>query len=137
MKEIKNFEQFLNCTTGQNEVSLAVVDDQNEIERIGNVLTNHGFAEAGTEVDFFDNISGEKSTFLVVNQKLSKKVYDILVQFPTGQIETFNEVEMRPEVIKPNRAKFGVLLIFTKSSLEKTEKEGFAIMDKVGLTFRK
>ncbi len=137
MKEIKNFEQFLSCTSGQNEVSLAVVDGTDEIEQIGGALTGYGFAESQTDTSFFENIAAEKSTFFVVNEKLSKKVYDILVQFPTGQIETFNEDEMRPEVIKPNRGKFGVLLIFTKSALEQSENDGFLIMDKVGLTFRK
>lgn len=137
MKETKKFDEFLNYTFGQKEVSLAVINDMGEFDQLNSSLQEKGFVEAKSELEFFNNIREESNTFFLVKGVLPKKIYDIIVQFPTGQIEIFDDSKMETQVIKPDRSKISVLILLTESGLKEIEKSGYFIVDKVGLTYRK
>lgn len=137
MKEIKKFDEFLNYTLGQKEVSLAVINNLEEFDQLNTLLQEKGFIKAINELDFFNSIRDESNTFFLATDGLPKKIYDIIVQFPTGQIEIFDDSKMETQVIKPDRAKMSVLILLTESGLKEIEKSGYFIIDKVGLTYRK
>lgn len=137
MKETKKFDEFLNYTFGQKEVSLAVINDLEEFEELSTSLQEKGFVEAKNDLDFFQNIRDKNNTFFFVTEGLPKKIYDIIVQFPTGQIEIFDDKKMETQVIKPDRSELSVLILLTEGSLKEIENSGYFIIDKVGLTYRK
>jgi hypothetical protein len=132
------FDDFLKFTSSQKEVSLAIADDSTELSNFVKTLENKDFRQAVDAPDLFKQIVQPSSkVFFVVKESLPKDMYDFIVQYPTGQVEIYDDFNLKSKLAVPVYDKVSVIFLITKEALKKSQELGFQVLDQVGITYRK
>lgn len=133
---LKKFDEFLYKTFGQKEISLIIAKNNEEMNNFVQELDNRSYAQSKNPSELLENIKNFKKTFYVLDESIGKDIYDILVQFPTGQIEIFDKASMESEVIHPNHDNLSIIFLAEEKMLNHIQKKKFDILSNVGLTYR-
>lgn len=136
MKNNTGFSDFINRTPSQREVSLIVAKDDQELTTFQTILQNRGFRQTVGVHQLLTNITFPSKVFCIVNSSLPKEVYDFIVQYPTGQIEMFDKDRMIGKVTKPSYEDVSVVFILTKENLSNVQKNGYRLLENVGITYQ-
>ena len=67
---------------------------------------------------------------------MSKDFYDFLVQYPTGQIEIFDNSTMESKTISPDYANSCKIFLVLKEDLNKLQEKGWDILANTGLAYQ-
>ncbi len=130
----KNFQQFLNLTIGQKEVSLAIARNVSELKEFQEILEKEKFIESKSAAELAQNIKDNMRNFLVLGSDI-KPEYDFIVQYPTGQIEFFDHEAMQPTVYSVEHQDTGIIFLVADEVL-KNISINYNILERVGLTYR-
>jgi hypothetical protein len=131
----KDIKKFLQLATSANEASLMVAENEKELEKLEQEVTSIGFHKTQNIREIFNAIrNGEKNYFILKNE-LGNNIYNILVQYPTGQINAYDGKDNL--VANPDYQAGAVLVLITGENLNKIEKGEKSLLNVVGLTWRK
>lgn len=133
MKSLRSsqpFNDFLEIASGR-EVALAVAKDENELNEFIKSMNELGFKEA----DKVPDLLSRSKSFIVAKEDMGKSIYDLAVQYPTGQVEIFNKENMQSETFSPDYKNKAVLLIDEKI-LNKLSVKGLDLLSAVGPAYR-
>ena len=130
------FSLFLSHAISQKEVSLVIARDEKENTAFEKILTENGFQEAKTSFELLEKARTRVKTYLNLNDNFSKQVYDFLTQYPTGQIELFDNEQMGSKVVFPAYENGAVVFLVSKNNLLEIEKKGFRIREAVGMAYQ-
>lgn len=130
-KDIKNFMQL---ATSAKEASLVVANNEKEIEMLEKEISISGFTKTQNIREIFHAIQIGKKAYFVLENGLGNNVYNVLVQYPTGQINAYDG--QNNLVANPNYQTGALLILVTEENLKKIEKGTKSLLQSVGLTYR-
>jgi hypothetical protein len=130
--EIKN---FLQLATSSREVSLMVAGNENELEALEQKVADFGFQKTQNIREIFNAVKNGSRTYFIMKDELGNNIYNILAQYPTGQINAYDGKDNL--VANPNYQTGAVLILITEENLNKIEKGGKSLLKLVSLTWRK
>lgn len=125
-------QDFLPKTKGSKEVSLVIAKDEHELLSFVGIMEKQGFAKSENIKDLME----KSKTHFVIDVSLGKKVYDFMVQYPTGQVEIFSKKLMKSEIISPDYENSSIVFLIDKNVLQKFQQAGIDLLSVVGLTYQ-
>lgn len=128
----KTLSAFLKYTLSQKEVSLIIAKNDEELVCFQEVLENNYFKKV-TEI--FTNVIEPQKIYFVITD-VSKDLYDFLLQYPSGQVETFDTKKMKSTIINPIYEGASIVFLTKKETLSKIQEGEFPILKEVGLTYQ-
>ena len=134
--QIKSFNQFLNFSSSQKEVSLVVAKDEEELGLFFDLLLTENFVESKNMFELTESVLIPAKTVMVLNDLPDNNLWSFLCQYPTGQIQVFSSEQMRSVIISPSYRELSVVFLITKKNLKKFISEGFNLLAFVGLTYQ-
>lgn len=131
--------QFLQKIASQKDVSLMIAKNSKEIKAFETALIGQGFKMVGNILELISALnSPAKPARLYISPDHSnvKPLYDFLVQYPTGQVEIFDDKEMKSKVFNPDYANSAVVLLISSEELKRLESNNFSFLQYTGLAFQ-
>src|SRR3989344_2021656 len=134
MKETENkeFTDFLKATFGQKEVGLIIAKDRGELSGFSGAMEGEGFKRSNGVFDLFNS----PKTYLSIGEDMSKDFYDFLVQYPTGQVEIFDNNVMESKTFSPDYTNGCVIFLVLKEDLNKLQDKGWNILANCGPAYQ-
>ncbi|OHA45996.1 MAG: hypothetical protein A2541_00430 [Candidatus Taylorbacteria bacterium RIFOXYD2_FULL_36_9] len=126
------FKKFLDVISGQKEPGLVIVKNLEKLSDVVNCLVGVGFEQALSVKEAF----GLEKMFIIVNQNTDKGLRDFISQYPTGQIEIFNEELMVSDILMPEYDNRSVVILVKKEDLESLQKSDFNLLDFSGPVYQ-
>ncbi|MCD6149358.1 hypothetical protein J7J13_01050 [bacterium] len=128
-------KKFLQLAISSKEASLAIAGNEKELEKLENKASEFGFQKTQNVREIFNAVrSGDKAYFVLKNE-LGNNIYNILAQYPTGQINAYDGNDNL--VANPNYQTGAVLILITEENLNQIEKSNKSLLKLIGLTWRK
>lgn len=112
-----------------------VATDGKELETLEDKVSNFGFQKNQNIREIFNAVKNGDKSYFVLNKELGNNCYNILAQYPTGQINAYDGKDNL--VANPNYQTGAVLVLITEENLNQIEKGGKSLLKLVGLTWRK
>lgn len=128
-------QKFLQLATSAREASLMVAENEEEIETLEREASNFGFKKSQNVREIFNCVKNGEKTYFILKNELGNNIYNILVQYPTGQINA-NDGQNNL-VANPNYQTGAILILIAKDNLAKIEKGEKSLLKIVGLTYQK
>lgn len=128
-------KKFLQLATSAKEVSLMVAKDEKELEKLEQEVSDFGFRKTQNIREIFNAVRDGEKTYFILKDELGNNIYNILAQYPTGQINAYDG--QKNLVANPNYQAGAVLVLITEENLNKIEKGEKSLLNVVGLTWRK
>jgi len=122
---------FLDTLAGSKEVGLVIAENQKELQNFSRLLDDAGFNKSIGIVNVFES----QKSYIVVDEDMGKSVYDFAIQYPTGQVEIFDNKDMRSKVFSPDYYSAIVLLV-VKDVLNNLQTKGFDLLSAAGPAYR-
>lgn len=135
-KNSKKIKEYLNFVKSQKEVGLMIAENDKELKEFEKELALSSFSKSNNISELGESLKKPGKNYMVLKNKDSKNVYDFLLQYPTGQIEIFNQEYMKSNIIAPDYSKNTVLFATTKEILLKIKDEGYDLLSYAGLTYQ-
>lgn len=132
----KSFTDFLEHTLSQKEVSLVIAKDETELQQLVKSLEADNFRQAIDTSDLFKHVTKPVKVFVLVKDKLSKDLYDFIIQYPTGQVEIYDKFNLKSQLVTPVYDKVSVIFIVTKDALKKTQELGYQVLEHTGIAYQ-
>ncbi len=74
--------------------------------------------------------------YIVLTEENAKELYDIVIQYPTGQINYFDNEDRKMIWIEPAYVDSALIVLATVDTLLKIEKKGLSFRAVTGLAFQ-
>jgi hypothetical protein len=137
MSTQKSFTDFLKHTLSRKEISLAIAKDDVEFQELIKNLEENGFRQAIDASDLFKHITNPSSKiFFAAKESLPKDMYDFIIQYPTGQIEIYDQFNLKSKLVIPVYDRVSVVFLITKEALKKSQELGLQILGQVGIAYQ-
>ena len=135
-KNSKRIKEYLHFAKSQKEVGLMIAENDKELKEFEKELILLNFSKSNNIIDLGKSLKKQGKNYMVLKNEDLKNVYDFLIQYPTGQIEIFNQELMKSDIIIPEYSKNTVLFVVTKEILLKIKDEGYDLLSYAGLTYQ-
>ncbi len=134
MKETENkeFTDFLKVALGQKEVGLIMAKNTDELSDFSRIMDDEGFKRSDNILDLLNS----PKMYLLVDENMNKNVYDFVVQYPTGQVEIFDNTAMKSNTFSPDHANSCVVFLVLKEDLSKISEKGWDILSICGPAYQ-
>lgn len=121
---------FLPYTASQKSVSLIIAKSELLADDAIAELESRSFKELEDVHDL-----GHSGTYYIrVSEKNAKEMYDIAIQYGTGQITVYDPKAHRTSWINPRYGNSGLVFVITEETLHAVEQSGLYLRSIVGLT---
>ncbi len=130
------FTDFLKHSLSQKEISLAIAKDDQELNSFQETLHQAGFKKAYDIPEILNDMKENSKVYYFIDEKFPKALYDLIIQYPTGQVETFDVRTMKSTVVTPSYSKSAIILLVTKDTLAYFQTKGYSILEKVGIAYQ-
>ena len=127
----KNLEDFLSVVNGSKEVGLAIARNKTELAHLGKAMKDFGLKRSENVRDLFTF----SKTYFVADVQMDKAVYDFVAQYPTGQVEIFDQELMRSRSISPDYMDRTIVLLIERGDLNKLQTRGLNLLSVAGPAF--
>lgn len=131
----EEIKKFLQLASSSRETSLMVAGDEKKLEILEHKVSDFGFQKTQNIREIFNAVKNGEKTYFILKNELGNNIYNILVQYPTGQINAYDGKDNL--VADPNYQTGAVLILITEENLNKIEKSDKSLLKLVGLTWRK
>lgn len=129
-------EDFLKYTDSQKEVSLVIANDDIELLKFSKKLVLNNFQQIQNTFDLLNKVIKPSKSFFIVKKILSQDAFDIIVQYPFGAIRVEDKSSSKVYQVTPIFDNVSIVILMTEQSLNKTQKSGYALLNRVGLIYR-
>jgi len=136
MRSEDSLKNFLSLVPSQREVCLIIVNDDQKLE-LSQTLRDEGYSLTSNSESLFDAIDHKIKAYFLLEGELPKTIRDIIIQYPTGQVEVFDNKEMKSKVVSPEYGETAIVMVASDEQIRKAEKNGFNILENVGLAYRR
>lgn len=131
-----NFLDFIKHSISQKEISLVIAKDDQEFSQFQETLDSAGFKKAYEVPEILHDMKADSKVYFCIEEKFPKALYDLVIQYPTGQVEIFDVHSMKSTVINPNYDKSSIILLVTKDNLSYFQSKGNSILEHVGMAYQ-
>jgi len=132
----KDFEQFIDDSKGQKELSLAIARDHEEFNDFHSALTEKGYIGSDDIFSILPHLDTHKKVYFVINDKSAKNLYDLAIQYPTGQVNLLDPSSMKNQSFDPDYKNHSLILLTTAEFLSHLAKNNLDFLDSVGMVYR-
>ena len=132
----EEFQKFLEYTLSQRDISLVIAKDDTELKKFVTEMKEIGYKYLKDIWEIMDFAGTEGKGCFAMNETLEKELYDFIVQYPTGQVEIWDQAKNDFRVVSPKYEGVSLVFLITKQDLENIKRQGFEILSKVGLTYQ-
>lgn len=133
---LTQIDQFLIATSGQKEVSLVIAQDQGELEELRNTFNNHNFQESASALELLEKVKIPSKNYLIVDPQ-DRGFYEFTSQYPTGQVELFDKINMKSLIANPSYQGTSVVFVIMKPNLVIIQQKDIDLLSSVGLTYQR
>jgi hypothetical protein len=130
---MNNFNEFLNHSLSQKEISLVIAQNNQDFQKITKNLKKVNYQQCNDIFKLLKLISQPSKIFIPIKDKISKDIYDFVAQYPTSQIEIYNKTKLKSQVSTPIYQNVSIIVLIKKDFLKKTK---FPLLEKVGITYQ-
>lgn len=130
------FTDFLKHSLSQKEISLAIAKDDQELNQFQESLHDAGFKKAYDIPEILNDMKENSKVYYFIDEKFPKALYDLIIQYPTGQVEIFDVHSMKSTVVTPTYDKSAIILLVTKDTLAYFQTKGYSILQHVGIAYQ-
>jgi len=130
-----DIKKFLKLTEKSKETCLMIAEDEKGLADIEKQLVASELEKSKNIREIFNSVRDGKKTYFILNGTLGNNIYNVLVQYPTGQINAYDGKDNL--VANPDYQKGSILILTTKENLEKIEQGEKSLLRLVGLTWQK
>lgn len=135
--ENTKFDKFLTDSTSQKEISLVLVENSEDFADLKDSLVKNGYNFSSDIISKLNNLNNDdKICFVINNETDAKLLYDFALQYPTGQINLFDDKVMETINISPSYDNKSLLLLLTDNQLENLKNINFDFLSVSGMTYR-
>lgn len=131
-----DFPDFIKHSISQKEISLAVAKNDQELDKFQGSLDAAGFKKAYDVSEILNSMKENSKVYYLIDEEFPKALYDLIIQYPTGQVEIFDIHSMKSTVVSPNYNKSSIILLITKESLSYFQNKGYLILENVGIAYQ-
>jgi len=131
-----NFTDFLKHSISQKEISLAIAKNEQELNQFQESLHHAGFKKAYEVSEILNDMKENSKVYYFIDEKFPKALYDLVIQYPTGQVEIFDVRSMKSTLVNPSYDKSAIILLCTKDNLSYFQTKGYSILEYVGIAFQ-
>ena len=136
MINTNEFQKFLEYTLSQKDISLIIAKDNEELKEFVLELKNDGYKYLKGIWEVMDFAKNDGKGCFAMDDSLEKDLYDFIAQYPTGQVEIWDQAKNDFRVLNPKYEGVSLVFLISKQDLENIKKQGFEILSKVGLTYQ-
>jgi len=126
-----SLKEFLGTLAGSKEVGLVIAEDQKELRNFSQSLDDAGFNKSIGIANAFES----QKSYIIVDKDMGKNVYDFAVQYPTGQVEIFDNKDMLSKIFSPDY-RSSIVLLVAQNVLNNLQTKGFDLFSVVGPAYR-
>lgn len=126
-----SLKEFLDTLAGSKEVGLVIAEDQKNLKNLSKLLDDAGFNRSIGITNVFES----QKSYIIVDENIGKSIYDFAVQYPTGQVEIFDDKDMWSKVFSPDY-RSGIVLLVAQGILNNLQTKGFDLLSAVGPAYR-
>ena len=126
-----SLKEFLDTLAGSKEVGLVIAEGQKELKDFSKLLDDAGFNRSIGIANVFES----QKSYIIVDENIGKSIYDFPVQYPTGQVEIFDNKDMRSKIFSPDY-RLGIVLLVVQDVLNNLQTKGFDLLSAVGPAYR-
>ena len=123
---------FLGAATLARELGLVLAGDATDSATKEDELIDLGFRKALSVPTLF----AMQKAFIEITDENAKTVYDLLVQYPTGQVEIFDAEKMKSELFSPDYGRLSLVILTDKPMVQKQRSKGLDILSLAGPVFQ-
>lgn len=128
-------KEFLQKINSQKEVSLIIAKDS-EFEEVVKTLRSLEFKDVTHIADLLKEIEKPSKPSLCLQKEFPKEIYNFITQYPTGQIEIYDNHNTEPYVATPVYKGVSIIIVTDPSALDSAKDLGFSVLNTVGLIYR-
>lgn len=132
----EEFGKFIEYTIGAKDISLVIAQDNKELKEFVLELKNNSYKYLKDIWEVMDFAKSDGKGCFAMDDSLEKDLYDFIVQYPTGQVEIWDQEKNDFRVLNPKYEGVSLVFLITKHDLENIKEQGFEILSKVGLTYQ-
>lgn len=132
----KKFQDFIKYSDSQKEVGLVVAGDIRALDSLKTSLLTSGYKEAKRVDEILKSIKNNSKILYVIEDSLPKSLYDLIAQYPTGQVEVFDYEKMKSTIAVPEYQGSSIVVLITKENLIHFQKKGYRVLEHTGLTYQ-
>ena len=137
MNATKDLTQFLSFTLDQKEAALLIAKTEKDINKSQTSLIALGYLKSENPTELAECIKEARKTFIFLKEENAKDLYDIIIQYPTGQISYFDNEEKKMTWIRPQRGvESAVIVVTSVDTLREVEKKGLPYRAITGLAYQ-
>ena len=131
----EKLQAYLACIELQEEVGLLLVEDEKFVRPVAKELERKRLRRSYSWKQLMDYLSRNEPTFMVLEQEVTKEVYDIVAQYykRPGVVQIMDSETMDLEMIQFDKDQANLILVTSIAELRKIEGR-FSLRDKIGLT---
>lgn len=131
-----NFLQFIQDSLSQKEICLAIVKNKQRVEEYKQKLKSQGFKEINKPLDVLEEIDKQAKIFIEPKIDNQKDLYDLILQYPTGQVELMDKKSFTKKTVSPKYDGSAIIILTTDKLFDNFKKNNLNLMPYLGLTFR-
>lgn len=131
------FQDFLLYTNSQNQISLALAQDEAEKNDFARILIEHHFQNITDVPALLHAIEKPSKIFYLMSENSPKEMYEFMDRYPTGHIGIYERSLQKMVVGNPIYKNVSICFVITKQTIEKIHQLGYTVLDKVGLTYQR
>lgn len=126
------FADFLPVTVSCKEAALVIVDSEADAQRAARELEAKGYAP----LEDVGKLASPGRYLLALSANNARAVYELISQYPTGQISAFDDAAHSPRFISPAYRDSSFVLVAPRRALEAAEEAGFPVRTLCGPAVR-
>lgn len=123
----------LSFTRFQKEASLIVYHDDDERRHCEGDLQKEHYVEAPDAPKLFHSIQAGEKVYIVLTKHNAKAVYDVALQYPTGQVSVRNADTVHTEWADPDYSRGSLIVIADAALIKELETRGLLFRAITGL----
>jgi hypothetical protein len=127
-------DHFCKLTDGETALPLIIADSEDQLKFIIEYLQTHNYALVTDFGTWLENLT-KTGMYSCVLAAPHKSLYDMIVQYPMGQIQLIRPHDLAPILIAPHYEASRILVI-TNHHLNQWQQDGYDLLAAVGMTLR-
>lgn len=130
-----SFIEFMSRLASSRDVSLAIAPDVEAVAELADLAAASGFTRCVDAIELAAMINQPACRlFIEVTAGLPKLLYDLIVQYPTGQVQLSSPGSTIN--VTPGYQGAAVLVLATEAAASQAQGAGFRLLESVGLCWR-
>jgi hypothetical protein len=135
MVDVSKLDEFLKATKSPSPVNAIIFSGEaKELEQLQTALAHNGYHEVHEMSDLLDRLDLDTRLALYTKYMQGNELSDLISQINNSSISMFDKKTRQKHEI--DNIKASVLFIFEKEQIKELQKQGFKLLEDIGICFQ-